>query len=424
MREETKMKRNIIFLMAALVIIAVFGVVYPAAAQTGNWTAEYFANANLAGSPAIIQSETSPAHNWGTGSPAPTIPADYFSARWTSVQYLNAGTYQVTVRADDGVQVFVDGIAYINEWHGAANQTYTASFNLVAGQHIFVVQFFENQGAAFIEYTLSGVVPPTATPVPQPTTPPNTAALATINTNQLNVRSAPNLGGVVLTRVFAGQVYTVTGRLADNSWIQINVNGLVGWVNAGYVYAVNLQLAPIINNPSPIPATPVPTQVAPPSGGTGTATINTSYLNLRDVPNASIGRVLRQLRLGEVYTVIGRNNDTSWLQIDANGVRGWINASFVSASNLQNVPVTVNSVRPTTGTATITAGRLNVRNAPSITGSVLTRVTRGDTYQIVGRNSDASWIQINVSGVTVGWINRGYVSLAPGTNVFNFPVTG
>lgn len=409
------MTRNTAFIFVILVILAVLGVSQVTAAQTGIWTAEYFANANLAGSPSLIQSEISPSQDWGNGSPAPNIPADYFSARWTSVQTLNPGSYQITVRADDGVQVYVDGVAYINEWHGATNQTYTATVNLAAGQHIFIVQFFEIQGLAFLQYTLSGVVPPTPTPIPVPPTPINTAATATINTNQLNVRNAPGLSGAIVTRVNAGQVYPIVGRLADNSWIQINVNGLVGWVNTSYVYATNLQIVPVVGNPPVVP---------PPVSGTATATVATSYLNLRDTPSAAIGRVLRQLRRGEVYTVVGRNNDSSWLQLDVNGLRGWVNASLVSATNVQNVPVTVNSIRPVAGTATVTAGRLNVRNIPSITGAVITRVTRGDTYAIVGRNGDASWIQINVTGIAVGWVNRGYVSLAPGTSIFSFPVTG
>src|SRR4030095_11563156 len=63
--------------------------------SSGPWTAQYFANANLSGSPTLIQTEASPSHDWGTGAPVASLPADNFSARWTSVQTANVGQYQV-----------------------------------------------------------------------------------------------------------------------------------------------------------------------------------------------------------------------------------------------------------------------------------------------------------------------------------------
>ena len=37
--------------------------------NNGQWTAQYFNNAALSGTPVLIQSEGGPSHNWGTGSP-------------------------------------------------------------------------------------------------------------------------------------------------------------------------------------------------------------------------------------------------------------------------------------------------------------------------------------------------------------------
>ncbi|WP_410968985.1 PA14 domain-containing protein, partial [Salmonella sp. SAL4444] len=74
---------------------------------TGPWTAQYYANPTLSGSPTLIQTESSPTHDWGTGSPVVSIPPDNFSARWTSTRTVEAGTYQISVRVDDGVRVFV-----------------------------------------------------------------------------------------------------------------------------------------------------------------------------------------------------------------------------------------------------------------------------------------------------------------------------
>ncbi|MBC6938368.1 MAG: SH3 domain-containing protein, partial [Chloroflexi bacterium] len=69
---------------------------------------------------------------------------------------------------------------------------------------------------------------------------------ATVITGQLNVRAAPNpLTGAILTRINLGETYPVVGRNAASTWLQLNVNGLIGWVNARYVAASNLANVPI-----------------------------------------------------------------------------------------------------------------------------------------------------------------------------------
>ncbi len=50
------------------------------------WTAQYYANSGLLGDPAAITTESAPVHDWGTGAPIGSVPADNFSARWTSTR--------------------------------------------------------------------------------------------------------------------------------------------------------------------------------------------------------------------------------------------------------------------------------------------------------------------------------------------------
>jgi uncharacterized protein YgiM (DUF1202 family) len=409
-KEDNDMKRSIL-ITVFLLLLTLGWTAAPAAAQAEVWVATYFANNSLSGSPSLIQTEYNPniGYNWGTGSPHPAIPVDNFSARWTMTRSLSGGFYQISASADDGVRVYVDGVLYINEWHAASGLTYTSSVNLFAGQHNIVVEYYEQGGLAFINFSLAqsggGNPPPSG----------NTA---TVTTPRLNVRNAPNpYTGAVIMQIYQGQVYTIVGRNANTSWLQININGTVGWVNAAYVYAPNAGAAPVTDsstNPPP----------PPPQTGTAQATIIAGdFLNLRTIPSAEIGTIIMRLYYGQVYPIIGRNNDNSWLQLNVNGVRGWVNARFVSVNTLANVPVTINSVLPTSGTGTVNTGRLNVRAAPGIWGWVVTRVSYGDTYPLVGRNVNASWVQINVSG-TVGWVNRGYLVIPGGFNVFNLPVTG
>ena len=105
----------------------------------GNWTAQYWPTLNFA-APIITRQESIPSHDWGEGVPVEGMPADYFSARWYTVRWLDAGAYTLSVRADDGVRVYLDRNLVINEWHTATGLTYTHTVTVAAGEHLFEVE--------------------------------------------------------------------------------------------------------------------------------------------------------------------------------------------------------------------------------------------------------------------------------------------
>ena len=102
-----------------------------------------------------------------------------------------------------------------------------------------------------------------------------------------------------------------------------------------------------------------------------------------------------------------------------------MNGSYVIAYGLGSVPVTdpgTNPSPPPTSSAfgTVTAYFLNVRSLPTAFAPRLTVISRGQTYPVVGRTFDSTWVQINVNGI-VGWVNRGWMAV---TNIASVPVTG
>src|SRR5690606_32257029 len=137
-------------------------------------------------------------------------------------------------------------------------------------------------------------------PVPPPGTPQ-----ARVTAQFLNVRSLPNASSAILTVISQGQIFPVVGRNFNSSWLQLNVNGTLGWVNARYVAASNITGVPITDASTPVPP--------PPIGAT--ATVTAYVLNVRNAPNPFTGVVLTQITRGQVYPVIGRNLDTSWVQV-------------------------------------------------------------------------------------------------------------
>ncbi len=121
------------------------------AEQPSMWLAEYW-NTPGAGAappmptslPAVSRNESAVDHSWGLASPAPGIASDHFVARWTRVMSFQAGTYALTVTADDGVRLFVDGKLVIDRWVDQSETTYTTNLALASGQHTVVMEYYEN----------------------------------------------------------------------------------------------------------------------------------------------------------------------------------------------------------------------------------------------------------------------------------------
>jgi uncharacterized protein YraI len=298
--------------------------------NNATWTAQYFANASLSGFPTVIQTEAFPTRNWGSGSPFASIPVDNFSVRWSSIQTLAAGNYQVSARADDGVRVTVDGVVYINQFPGNPGQLFTVNVPLAAGQHTFVVDFVELGGNAYIEYSLT--LPGVATTVPTIAAPTGVSVRINAAVN-LNVRSAPSTTGSILLRVNRGEVYPAVGRNGDATWIQINANGTVGWVSSSFVVVTNgaASTLPVTDSSGSSAAVPL----------TGFTLVANTTVNIRSGPGVRFG-VLGRLPQLATAQIAGRNADTSWWQVNYNGIVGWVSAPFVtpqSGIDLNRVPV-------------------------------------------------------------------------------------
>ncbi len=303
---------------------------------TGSWTAQYYANTGLSGDPVAILSESSPSHQWGNGQALPAVPADNWSARWVSTQNLAGGTYTISASADDGVRVYVNGNPVINEFHGASGQSYSATIPLPAGLNYFQVEYYDATGNAFLAFSITqstggGVVAPTQAPAPSGST-------ATVTASRLNVRTAPAATAQVITRVSRNETYPVTGRLENNSWFLISLNGTPGWVSGAFVNISNIGSVPVVSSSGALPVPPTP---AP--GATGnTVSPNAVNVVIRSGPGTQFARI-GLLPVDGVAQLIGRNSNNTWWNINFNGVAGWVSSSYTSVGagvNVNSLPVT------------------------------------------------------------------------------------
>src|SRR5947207_538291 len=144
-----RLPRIIMVALIAISMLVVFEKPAVSHADTGtNWTGAYYSNPSLQGAPVFTRIDPALVFNWGPYSPGPGLGSQYWSARWNTVQYLNAGQYRFTITADDGVRMFIDGQSILDAWHDQAPTTYYVNVQVVAGVHAFQVDYYQGVGDA------------------------------------------------------------------------------------------------------------------------------------------------------------------------------------------------------------------------------------------------------------------------------------
>jgi uncharacterized protein YraI len=437
------------------------------------WFAQYYSNPNLAGEPSALLTEPSPSHNWGGGAPLANLSSDYFSVRYTSQQLLGAGIYRLSLRADDGVRVYVNGRVQIDQWQSATGLTYTADVNMVAGPNLIVVEYFEISGAAFLDYSLTpvGSAQPTAAPTAAPafgqwvayyfnnTDLTNTpAAILSEPSPSHNWGQGSPLSNVgrdnfsvrwTLVQNYPAGFYRLTVRADDGVRVYLDgVRVIDEWHNASgltYNFETNLTATPHtivieyyeaqgdafldynfqrVTAPTPAPTVPpAPNGVEQPRDTGARAVVGQYVVNIRQQPNTT-AEVIVRAQPGETYTIMGRLPDSTWWQVDYNGVLGWVFSNFVSTYNTGAVPITFRPNAPqviNTGYLVTAQTDLIIRATPGTRGAVLGNLRAGQSAPLVGRSRNGGWWQISFNGV-VGWVTTSGSQLPAGADVNRVPI--
>ncbi|MGQ9586436.1 MAG: PA14 domain-containing protein [Anaerolineae bacterium] len=146
----TRNRRKGALASLVIVVVLVMTLAMPVAAQSNEvgWRGEYFANRYLWGHPQVVRIDAQIGFDWGTGSPAPGIPADNFSVRWMRYAYFQGGTYRFTTVTDDGVRLYVDGRLIVDQWRDMAPTAFTADVHLTGGFHTVRMEYYEAGGGA------------------------------------------------------------------------------------------------------------------------------------------------------------------------------------------------------------------------------------------------------------------------------------
>ena len=124
--------------------------------------AEYFANRNLEGPPALVRTDAQIQDDWNTTSPASDLPRTNFSVRWTGKLVApKTGHFALSLTADDGCRLFLDGKRLVDHWIDSAASPQTVAVDLVAGHaYDLRVEYYQASGLAVA--SLDWIVPGTA----------------------------------------------------------------------------------------------------------------------------------------------------------------------------------------------------------------------------------------------------------------------
>jgi len=114
--------------------------------------AQYYDALEFAGTPAT-QTDPQIDFDWMAGSPTLGIAPETFSVRWSGDILIPYGEeYTFFVTSDDGVRLYVNGQALINEWNEHDATKYSAKITLEGSKRYPIrLEYYENGGVASVK---------------------------------------------------------------------------------------------------------------------------------------------------------------------------------------------------------------------------------------------------------------------------------
>ena len=88
---------------------------------------------------------------WGLDAPAPTVPANRFSARWRGfLQSPWPGRYKLAAIHDDGVRVWLDGQLILDDWRDTPAARTSAEVELTGQRQPIRIEYFQDGATALL----------------------------------------------------------------------------------------------------------------------------------------------------------------------------------------------------------------------------------------------------------------------------------
>ena len=126
-----------------------------AGCREGQFEAQYFDNAQLAGDAVATVCEDVINKNWGRqGVPELGGRGDHFSVRWNGRYLFDPSAYWTfTSQSDDGSRVYVDGIMILDRWSETTGSTWRSDPQPLLGWHEVSYEFVSMGGLSYASLT-------------------------------------------------------------------------------------------------------------------------------------------------------------------------------------------------------------------------------------------------------------------------------
>ena len=191
----------------------------------------------------------------------------------------------------------------------------------------------------------------------------------------LNIRSGPSLEYPIVTKVTKNTTLDITET--SNGWHKVKLpNGQIGWASSQYVNSNNVSSSPINKKGQVIAST----------------------LNVRTGASTS-NSVLTKINKGTTVDVLESSN--GWYKIKLlNGQIGWVSSQYITFNNISSSPINKKGQ--------VIASTLNVRTGASTSNSVLTKINKGTTVDVL--ESSNGWYKIKLLNGQIGWVSSQYIT--------------
>ena len=165
-------------------------------------------------------------------------------------------------------------------------------------------------------------------PTPEPTTPCVDCVLYAYT--DLNLRKAPSLEAVVLSRVPKGAAVRRTTGAVQNGYAPVVYAGIPGWVVALGLVVSPTEVEPDATAVPPAAAGPtrVPAPAPVPATTVASERVALSTINLRSGPSADAA-VIATIPTGGLMTLTGEGAEGGYVTVVYNGTPGWVYADLI-----------------------------------------------------------------------------------------------
>ncbi len=238
------------------------------------------------------------------------------------------------------------------------------------------------------------------------------ATFGEVVVGRLNVRAAPTTESDILTVIVIGDVFPIIGENETGDWRQIQLTPeQPGWVFAEYFIPTEA------TEGTPIEPIEAPAQIS------GETIRVTQDVNVRAGPG-TVFDILNGLPGGTTVTVIGRNGDNTWAQVQIPNRRtGWIfDGALPEDFDLAPFPVPESALLAalSQGAPWRVVNTVIVQMGPGIHYPDIGTVRAGEGVQVIGRDTLSQWVKINYP-ISNGWLPA--AAFPAGTNIEILPLS-